>query len=343
MHTNCSLLCIARRAAAFSFLVAGTVSGTWAQQTASAAPTDQSGVQTPLLLAATTPVDLASAPDTSAAGRSTYSSSSSSSASSDALASSSSSLDLSPGALDASQPPPRRRYGRPNYADSHTNADGSSKFAFEGGAGLTSPVANSGIYLTPNYVFQVGGGRNWSKKFGVLFQFDYNHFGFQGSTLGNQQIVENNFINAYNLANPGADIPLLSGLDGTSHVWSFTLDPTFTFYTGEKYGAYAVGGVGFYHKTANFFVPSTQEACSLYGCYQYAANQTVDDYTSNAPGFNGGMGITYKPSRFSGERFYLEGRFVFVDNSPRAASNTNLYPPNANQTYYVPVTFGLRF
>jgi hypothetical protein len=339
MHTNrnllrLSVLGIARRAAAFSFLMAGTASLMQAQQTSSAPP----AASAPLLLAVgATPVGLASAPDTSSSSVS----SSSSSLASDTLANDPSSLGSAADGL--SQPPPRRRYGRPNYADSHTNADGSNKFAFMGGAGLTSPVANSGIYLTPNYVFQVGAGRNWSKKFGVLVQFDYNHFGFQGSTLANQQIVENNFIAAYNLANPGADIPALSGLDGTSHVWSFTFDPTFTFYSSETYGVYAIGGVGFYHKTANFFVPSTQEACSVYGCFSYAANQTVDDYTSNAPGFNGGLGITYKPSRFSGERFYLEGRFVYVDNSTRAASSTNLYPPNANQTYYVPATFGLRF
>src|SRR6202044_1638369 len=101
---------------------------------------------------------------------------------------------------------------------------------------------------------------------------------------------------------------------------------------------------GFYHKTANFTVPTTGTYCDpYYGCYQYAANQTIDKYTSNAAGFNGGMGLTYKPSRFAGERFFAEVRYVFMDNSPRAASNTNYYPPNANQTYYVPITFGLRF
>jgi hypothetical protein len=328
MHTNRSFLRIAGRAAAVTFLMAGTVSLMQAQQVASA-PSSPSAA---LLLASA--ANYSFLPDTSS------SSSSSSSVSSDALAGDPSSFAP---AADLSQPPPRRRYGRPNYADSHTNADGSNKFAFMAGGGLASPVQNTGIYLTPNFTFQVGAGRNWSKKFGVLVQFDYNKFGFQGSTLRNQQAVENNFINLFNLENPGADVPPLSGLDGTSHVWSFTLDPTYTFYNSDSYGAYLVGGVGFYHKTANFFVPSSEEECSEFGCFDVAANQTVDDYTSNAPGFNGGVGITYKPSRFGGEKFYLEARYIFVDNSNRAASNTNLYPPNANQTYYVPVTFGLRF
>jgi hypothetical protein len=243
------------------------------------------------------------------------------------------------GGLD--QPPPRRRYGRPNYSDSHTNADGSNKFTFIAGAGLSSPVADTGKYLTPNFAFQVGAGRNWSKKFGALIQFDYNKFGFQGSTLTNQE-------NLYNAGVPPAD--QLSGLDGTSHVWSFTIDPKYTFYDSDKYGAYVVAGVGFYHKTANFFIPSAEEIETIFGPEEIAADETVDKYTSNAPGFNGGLGVTYKPSRFAGERFYLEARYVFVDNSARAGYNAvtnpnsaNFYPPNANQTYYIPATLGLRF
>jgi hypothetical protein len=335
MHTKRSLLRIAGRAAAFSFLMAGAVTLMQAQQ-----PSAQSSA--PFQLAATTaPLNLATVPD---AGFS------SSSSSSDALPSDPSNFSF--GADNATQPPPRRRYGRPNYADSHTNADGSNKFTFMAGAGLVSPTQDTGKYLTPSYVFQVGGGRNFNKKIGVLIQFDWNNFGFQNSTVANQINLYNSQIIAYDntAAGEANPIPLLTQVGGNSHVWSFTLDPTYTFYTGEKMGAYAVAGVGFYHKTANFTTPSTQEACSFYGCFDYSANQTIDDYTSNAVGFNGGLGVTYKPSQFAGEKFYLEARYVFVDNSPRVGYNAvtnpnsaNFYPPNANQTYYVPVTFGLRF
>jgi len=332
MHMNLSFFRTARRAAAL-IVLAGAVSRLQAQQTATAPSGTQSGAAAPVLLASgVAPADLASASDVSS--NSSSSSLSSTDASPDAAASESSSLGSA--GYDASQPPPRRRYGRPNYADSHTNADGSNKFAFMVGAGLTSPVADTGKYLTPNYDFQVGAGRNWSRKFGVLAQFDYDKFGFQGSTLQNQQ-------NLYNQGIPSSSADFVTSLDGTSHVWSFSLNPTYTFLTGETYGFYAVGNVGFYHKTANFFVPATQEACTLYGCFEYAADETIDKYTSNAPGFGGGMGVTYKPSRFASERFYLEARFVYVDNSPRAASATNYYPPNANQTYYIPATLGLRF
>jgi hypothetical protein len=327
MHTNRSFLSIASRAAAFTFLIAGTASLMHAQQATSAS----SSAPAPILVTAAAPADLAFPADASSASSSSSSSSSYSSSSMDSLPSDPSSL-----ADGLTQPPPRRRYGRPNYSDSHTNADGSNKFTFIAGAGLSSPVADTGNYLTSNFAFQVGAGRNWSKKFGALIQFDYDKFGFQGSTLKNQQ-------NLYDQGLPTSSPYYISNLDGTSHVWSFTIDPKYTFYDSDKYGAYIVAGVGFYHKTANFFVPTAEEVETYFGPEEIAANETVDKYTSNAPGFSGGFGVTYKPSRFSGERFYLEARYVFVDNSARAASVTNYYPPNANQTYYVPATFGLRF
>ena len=92
--------------------------------------------------------------------------------------------------LDALQPPPRRRYGRPRYNDSNHNADGSPKYAFIAGVGLGGiPVGNLHKYDTASYGFQVGGGRNFNKNFGVLLQFDYDNFGYQASTLNNQSVI----------------------------------------------------------------------------------------------------------------------------------------------------------
>jgi hypothetical protein len=243
----------------------------------------------------------------------------------------------------------QRRYGRPRYRGGNTNQDGSPKYTFFAGVGLSQPIGNTWHYLTPSYGFQVGGGRNFSQALGVMFQFDYDHFGFTKQTITNQTSI----YNSPNVFGAGA----ISSLGGSSHVWSFTLDPTFNLYkgSGEGLGAYAVVGVGFYHKTANFTIPSTGTYCDFYGfCYQYTANQTIDKYTSNAPGFNGGLGLTYKFSRFSNERFFLEARYVFVDNQHRAgftvanegsitATSTNLYPANSNRTTYIPIKAGIRF
>jgi hypothetical protein len=333
MNIHSSFFGNACRAAALSFLVAGSASLVQAQQS----PSTDSTLKVPLLMASSSsPLDIMA--------------SSSSSSSSDSTVDSNGQFLFSAAAKDASQPPPRR-YGRPNYSDSHSNPDGSAKFAFMAGAGASLPVGNTEKYETPSYDFQVGVGRNWSKSFGVLAQFDYDHFGLQGATLANQAYI-------YNYGCPAGTIAAgtcgVQQLDGNNHVWSFTLNPTFTLATEGSLGAYAVVGGGFYHKVTDFNIPTTQEECSLYGCGYYNVDETVDHYTSNAGGVNGGIGLTYKVSKFSNERFYIEARYVVVFNSQRTgytaqnvATTTyngyDAYPANSNRTTYVPITVGLRF
>lgn len=280
-------------------------------------------------------------------------SSSSSSSSSDETAAS---LDLTAnpaGSLGADgnmQPPPRRRrYGRPNYNDRWHNADGSNRLAFVAGVGLNVPVGDAtSKYLSTNFRFEVGGGINFSKKLAVLLQFDYDRFGVPGNILRNQEALYNNlgFVDS-----TGAAVDF-SGLDGNAHIWSFSVNPTLNFYQGEKVGAYAVVGGGFYHKVTNFTLPQLAEGYDyFYGPYEYTYKQNIDTYTSNAPGVTGGIGATYKFSRFANERFFAEARYVHTFNQFRAGDPTytgqgtpyNLYPPNSNESTYIPITVGVRF
>ncbi len=215
---------------------------------------------------------------------------------------------------DTNQPPPRRRYGHPNYNDSRTNADGSAKYTFVVGGGLTVPVGGTHSYLGTSWKIQAGVGRNFNKTFGVIAQFDYDNFGIQTATLNKQLAI-------YNALNDAAGVPELPQLGGTSHDWSFTLNPIINYYTSDTKGAYVIGGAGFYHKTANFTIPAIGVYCDFFGfCYQYQANQTIDNYTSNAFGLNAGLGFTYKLSRFASTRFFVEGRYVYTFNSPREFS-----------------------
>lgn len=238
----------------------------------------------------------------------------------------------------AMQPPPRRRYGRPNYADSHTNADGSAKYTFYAGGGFTLPTGGTHNYASPGWNIQAGAGRNFSQTLGVMIEFDYAHFGLQNHTLTNQ-------INLYNSLGAG-----LTQLGGNIRDWSFSLDPILNFYTSDSLGAYVIGGVGFYHKYTQFTTPGLAEYCDpYYGCYQYQANQPVDWYTSNAFGANGGIGFTYKLSRWANERFYAEARYVWTDNKPRpfdvsgSTNYFNAFPQASARTTFIPVTFGIRF
>jgi hypothetical protein len=337
MNINRSLFGITCRAAAFSFLMAGTA---LLAQTTSAA----SAAKAPVLLAS----ESASADLTTASS----SSSSSSSSSTDADAAADSSSGTRFNLLGSTQPPPRRRYGRPNYSSGNTNKDGSGKYTFLAGIGMASPIGNTHKYETPSYGFQVGGGRNFNKVAGLLLQFDYDHFGLQGATLGNQNYLYDYGCPAGSVA---AGVCGVSGLDGNNHVWSFTLNPTFTLPTEGSLGAYAVVGGGYYHKVTNFTEPTVQESCYDY-CQEYQVNSNIDHYTSNAVGVNGGFGLTYKFSKFSNERFYMEARYVYIPNSQRYGvtassptsvlntyTGTDLYPQNSNRTTYIPVKFGIRF
>ena len=237
----------------------------------------------------------------------------------------------------------RRRYGAPRYRGGNTNADGSEKYTGYAGGGLTIPVGTNSNYLTTSWGLQVGAGRNFNKHFGLNLEFGYDKFGLTGATIQNQ----NNFY--FDYTDPGNT----NGLDGNSHIWNFSLQPVYQIYSGQGLGAYITAGVGFYHKVANFTLPQEEEYCDpYYGCEVYEAQGNIDHYTSNAPGFDGGIGMTYKFSRFSNERLYGEVRYVFVDNQfkpgvttanyPTYAGN-NYFPENSNTTSYFPVKFGIRF
>jgi len=288
---------------------------------------------------ATTPLNLSMVPGVS------YSSSTSSV---DTPVTDADHLDLS---ADGLQPPPRRRYGRPRYNDSSHNPDGSNKWTGEVGVGFTGPIGNTFHYLNTQWAFGGGFGRNFNKTFGVLAQFDYDHFGFNGRTLTNQEAIYNYGCTPILIADGYCTI--VTGLDGNSHIWSFSLNPIVNIIDGKPFGAYAVGGVGFFHKVANFTLPATV-CLDPYCIYQGTENENIDHYTSNAPGFDAGFGLTYKPSRFSGERLFAEGRYNLLLNSQRTGytvanistttyNGYNAYPANSNRTTYLDFKFGLRF
>jgi hypothetical protein len=332
---NRNRLSIITRTTAIAFLTAGTAVCLQAQQTGSLA---QSYPTLNLRAELAKPLDL-STPDTLS-----YSSSVGADETEAAE-----NFDLSGG--EENQPPPRRPYShRPNYNDSMHNADGSNKYTFLFGGGFTLPVGGTHNDLTTSYAFQAGGGRAFNKKVAVLLEFNWANFGVQTATLNHLLAVYNSLGATDQNGNP------LSQLNGTSHVWSFSIDPVYTLAQGDRSGVYATGGVGFYHKTANFSIPAVGIACDIFGnCFQFQANQTIDKYTSNAFGVNLGFGYTYRFSRFADERFFVEARYVYNANSRRAETGTtpentppgstafNAFPQNSAPTTFIPVTFGVRF
>jgi hypothetical protein len=343
MLTQRSLFGLACRAAALSFLFAGTASLTQAQSTASSA----AGLQRPLFVSS-------AYANPFAADLAKSSSSSSSSYSSNSDEGLPDTTALGHFDLFSKQPPPRRRYGRPNYADSNTNKDGSPKWVGMVGGGFSVPVGNLHKYDTTSWGLQAGAGRNYSKTLAVLLQFDYDHFGLQSSTIKNQEFVYNYYCTPQQQTLGNCSV--ITNLDANSHVWSFTVDPTFSIPSEGNVGAYFVVGGGFYHKVTNFTLPGNE--CLDFSCfYVVTVQQNVDHYTSNAFGANGGLGVTWKFSKFSNEMLYAEVRYVFIDNQPRTGltaqnvgtsfgasyTGTNFYPANSHRTEYFPVKIGIRF
>ncbi len=240
---------------------------------------------------------------------------------------------LAPSGAGMLQPPTRRRtYGRSRYQDRLHNADGSSRIAFVGGAGLVVPVGNTGRYYTPSYNVAAGAGINFNKMFGVLGEYHYDHFGLTGGTINYQY-------NQYLTQNTAAT---LAGLDANAHVNSITVDPIINFSGSDrmgssKVGAYVTGGVGYYFKTTNFTLPTAVQG--YFGGIYYQ-NQTVDSYSANGFGANLGAGLSYKLSEFNSERLFVEARYDWIK---LGKTNTDYFPFNRLNSEYIPITVGIRF
>jgi len=241
---------------------------------------------------------------------------------------------------DSEQPPPRRPYARrTNYSDRTHNADGSNKYTFAVGGGFDVPAGSSAKELGISWKFQGAGGYNFNKKFGVLLQYDYDKFGLTNGNLNRQYL---RYVSLGLVDQNGRPVSF-AGLDGSSHIWSITLNPIYHFYQADSIGAYVTGG-GFYRKLTNFTLPTTGVYCDFFGfCYTFTQNQTFDHYSNNAGGFNGGIGMTYRFSRFASEKFFAEARYVWVNNSQSTNSIGGLYPENNKRTGYFPITFGIRW
>ncbi len=80
-----------------------------------------------------------------------------------------------------------RRYGRPNYSDSHSNPDGSPKWVFLVGAGFTLPVGGTRNYASS--ILKLRGRRRpvtSARSSACSLQFDYDKMGMQTAALNKQ-------------------------------------------------------------------------------------------------------------------------------------------------------------
>ena len=189
--------------------------------------------------------------------------------------------------------------------------------AIEAGAGFGAPLANTSKTQTFGYNFKLGGGWNFSRRFGVLVEYEFNHNG-----------IPENVLRA------------VGAPDGHVHLWGFGVDPIVYYKTSGRWGGYVTGGAGFTRKSTAFTatVFTGQYYCDFYGyCYPNYATVDLGHFSSNQVGLNIGTGVTHNIGD-SGAKLYAEVRYLWA-NSPAST----LGHPGSGTVSMIPVTFGVRF
>ncbi len=236
--------------------------------------------------------------------------------------------------------------GRYHHNDANV---GWSHLAFEAGGGFTAPIGNAvnGGFtsvlgtgqnfgtITYGGNLLIGGGYNFSKRLGILGEFQYNANKIPGRTLS---VLYTQLDPSVGLSANG-----ITNIGGSVHTYSVTAEPIFYYYNSSKgkYGGYLIGGGGFYHKSTNLTAPVTQ-VDPFFG-FEVTTNQTFSSVSDNAVGGNLGTGIYIKPfGEFSTVKFFAEARYHFV-NTPAETATTPSNTFHTGTEELIPVTFGIRF
>jgi hypothetical protein len=194
---------------------------------------------------------------------------------------------------------------------SPANAQYEHRFNFNVGGSVVPLVGDISSRLNTGWNVTAGGGVNLAPTFGI--NAEYSYFG-----LGVDQSVLNSL-----------DVP-----EGNAHIHAITVNPMWRFVNGERFGAYAIAGVGYYRRTVEFTQPTTALVTvfdpwwGYVGPFAVPAHQVLGSATSNAGGVNAGFGLTLGTK--GGVKFYTEARYHYANT-------------HRSRTQMVPVTFGIRW
>lgn len=209
------------------------------------------------------------------------------------------------------------QYGNHRYPQYPSYQSKWSHIAFVAGGGFTAPIGNATHgYDTWGYNLTFGGGWNFTKKFGVLFEYQFNR----------------NKI-------PGATISAVGAQGGNINSHLFLFNGIYYPWSKGKTGIYLLGGAGPSRKVTNFTDLVPQQFCYYYFCSYGYAPVTVANFSSTQLAADAGIGLYWKAfGQDSNGKLFMEARYVFV-NSPRATSTTN----GEGTEELIPVTFGVRW
>lgn len=182
---------------------------------------------------------------------------------------------------------------------------------FNIGGGPGFPLGNLSNFADTGGHFVVGGGYNLTKNIGVNTEFMWHDLPINSTT---RQF----------LGTPGA----------SARQYSVTFNPILRVPLGNKLGAYAIGGGGWYHRSGETTTPGAGVVCDPYWSWWYGCTVgTVDFVTgsrsADAFGGNIGGGLTFRIGE-SGAKIYTEVRYHHAGY-------------NKVSTDVLPLTFGLRW
>ncbi len=236
-------------------------------------------------------------------------------------------LTLSSCTLLAAAPPP---LDKANYKEHWRNSDNSNRYTLELGGGASLPAGSTKTYQSTGFNVRVGGGYQFNRRIALVADYDFNHFGVPTST--SDQIVFDPLANGFSYS--GAEL----GASGAVHLWSVTLGPRVRYAHSDNFDGYIVASGGFYRKLVRFNIPGECDSRG-YCRVGYPSPIPLSHSSNNAGGVSVGTGIEWRVSYLPHGRYFIEGRYVWVDNH----STDTVYAPTSYRTGYFPVTVGLRW
>lgn len=187
------------------------------------------------------------------------------------------------------------------------------------GYGTNTAAGASRTLQSFGWNYRIGAGYRLNRRLAVLIEYNFDRFR-ASQALANLQITYPPDNNA-------------TALPSTIHLWSFALEPTVQYFSTDRLGGYLIGGGGFYRKvmTGNLIGSAL------------GPGGKIDLFSNNAGGANIGTGFAWRVWDHSNTKLFVEGRYVWVDNSRSPVSAGYARFPVATRTGYFPVTAGLRW
>jgi hypothetical protein len=185
------------------------------------------------------------------------------------------------------------------------------RWNFNIGGGIGFPQGDLGNFVNNGGNFVVGGGHSFNRYVSMNGEFMWQDLPINSKTLDTLQT-------------PGA----------SARQYAVTFDPMLRVPVGHHLGAYAIGGIGWYHRSGETTRPGAAVICDpywswWYGCTIGTVNIVTGSTSSDAFGENIGGGLTYRFGE-SNLKFYTEFRY---HHASYHKVSTNI----------IPLTFGIRW